>query len=446
MTTLTRRRVLETAAVATTALSVPFVRGARAAGSLSVAFWDHWVPGANEPLRKLCQDWADKEKVAISIDFVTSNGDKDLLTLAAEAQAKSGHDIMEVQTWYAAAHEPDWEPVDDIVDALIKEHGDVLAGTEYVGKPNGHWVAVPTGVRTTSLPSCGRIDMLKEYAGLDVTKMYPAGMPADKELSDKWTWDYFLTVAEKCHKAGHPFGLAISQCSDAVNWVGSVFAAYGAQLVDAQGNITVKSDATKQVLEWFKKLVPLMPETIFAWDNAGNNKALVSGQSAFIMNPPSAWAVAKRDAPKVAEQLWTFPSPKGPKGRFDPTNFGFWGIWKFSKNIPAAKSLLTHLSTRQSVQTLVEGSLGYDIPPFAKLHDFKTWAEEGPPKGTIYNYPPRNDVTPNLSGFPAPVNVGSQIYAQATMCKMVAKCTQEGKSVDAAIDYAASELEGFMRS
>src|SRR3954454_21749904 len=84
MTTLTRRRALQTAAVATTALSMPFVRGARAAGSLSVAFWDHWVPGANEPLRKLCQDWADKEKVAISIDFVTSNGDKDLLTLAAE--------------------------------------------------------------------------------------------------------------------------------------------------------------------------------------------------------------------------------------------------------------------------------------------------------------------------------------------------------------------------
>ena len=38
------------------------------------------------------------------------------------------------------------------------------------------------------------------------------------------------------------------------------------------------------------------------------------------------------------------------------------------------------------------------------------------------------------------------IYAQATMCKMIAKCTQEGKSIDAALDYASSELEGFMRS
>jgi hypothetical protein len=61
-TKLTRRTVLG-AAAATTALAAPFVRGAYAAGHLSVGYWDHWVPGANEPLRKLSQEWADKEKV-----------------------------------------------------------------------------------------------------------------------------------------------------------------------------------------------------------------------------------------------------------------------------------------------------------------------------------------------------------------------------------------------
>ena len=70
------------------------MRGAHAAGKLTVAFWDHWVPGANAPLEKLCQEWADKEKVELKVDFVTSNGDKDLLTVAAEAQAKSGHDMQ----------------------------------------------------------------------------------------------------------------------------------------------------------------------------------------------------------------------------------------------------------------------------------------------------------------------------------------------------------------
>ena len=89
------------------------------------------------------------------------------------------------------------------------------------------------------------------------------------------------------------------------------------ELVDEEGNITVKSDATRQVLEWYKKFVPYMPKDAFAWDDASNNKYLISGQGSLIFNPPSAWAVAVRDAPKVAEQLWTFPTPKGPKGRFD---------------------------------------------------------------------------------------------------------------------------------
>ena len=64
------------------------MRGAFAAGKLSVGFWDHWVPGANNTLTKLCQEWADKNKVEITIDYITSQGDKLLLTGAAEAQAK----------------------------------------------------------------------------------------------------------------------------------------------------------------------------------------------------------------------------------------------------------------------------------------------------------------------------------------------------------------------
>jgi len=272
----------------------------------------------------------------------------------------------------------------------------------------------------------------------------PGGAPPDPGLADAWTWDAFLTAAEKSAKAGYPFGLPLSNQSDAVNWVGAVFASHGAEPVDAEGNITVKSDATRQVLEWFKKLVPLLPPSVFAWDNAGNNKWLVSGKGALIMNPPSAWAVAVQDAPKVAEQLWTFPAPKGPKGRYDPTNFGFWGIWNFSANKSAAKSLLAFLSTRSSVEKLVAGSHGYDIPSFEKLRDFKTWAEEAPPKGTLYNYPPRGDVISSLSGYPAPIYFGNQMFVQGILCDMIARCTQQGQSVDQAITAAADEIEVYM--
>jgi hypothetical protein len=43
---------------------------------------------------KLCNEWAEKERVDITIDLITSNGDKDLLTLMAEGQARAGHHIM----------------------------------------------------------------------------------------------------------------------------------------------------------------------------------------------------------------------------------------------------------------------------------------------------------------------------------------------------------------
>jgi ABC-type glycerol-3-phosphate transport system substrate-binding protein len=238
----------------------------------------------------------------------------------------------------------------------------------------------------------------------------------------------------------------LGQTGDSMNWVGAIFAAHGAEMVDKDGNITVKSDATKQMLDFFKKLVPLLPDGVFAWDDSSNNKALISGQSALIMNPPSAWAVAVRDAPKVAEQCWHFPSPKGPKGRFDPAQPSYWGIWNFSPNKSAGKSLLLYLWEKDSVEQLVAGSKGYDIPAFGTLRDFKTWAEEGPPKGGIWNYPPRGDVIESVSGSPAPMRIGNQIFAQATTTKMIAIYTQQGKTMDQAMDWAAGELEGFMRS
>ena len=57
-----------------------------------------------------------------------------------------------------------------------------------------------------------------------------------------------------------------------------------------------------------------------------------------------------------------------------------------------------------------------------------------------------DSVIESVSGSPAPANIANQIYSQATMAKMIAQCTQSGKTIDQAMDWAASELEGFMRS
>jgi ABC-type glycerol-3-phosphate transport system substrate-binding protein len=189
---LTRRTVLKTVALASTAVAAPFVRGAFAAGKLSCGFWDHWVPTATAPLEQLCREWAAKERVDITVDFITSNGDKDLLTVAAEAQSKSGHDILQISSWYATGQAENLEPVDDVVSAIIAQNGTATKAAEYLGKSDGHWIAVPTGYGSSLSPPCARIDLMRQFVGLDVTKMYPAAGPPDPELADNWTWIFSL--------------------------------------------------------------------------------------------------------------------------------------------------------------------------------------------------------------------------------------------------------------
>lgn len=441
---LTRRSALKTAALATTALiAAPYVRGAHAAGKLAIGFWDHWVPGANEATKSIVNEWAAKEKVEVTMDFIPSQGDKNLITIAAEAQARSGHDIFAFPTWYPHAYADSLVAVNDVMEPLIQQNGAVNDTVSYLGRADGKWLAVPATVGSQIKGPCSRIDLMKQHAGIDVQALYPAGQ---QPKAESWTTDAYLKAAEACQKAGFPFGVGLGQTTDSVDTAGAFFHAYGGQLVSAKGDITVKSDGVRAALEFCAKAAKFYPADAPAWDDASNNKWLVSGRGAMIMNPPSAWAVAKRDAPQIAEQCWTHGFPVGPKGRFAPFLPYFWGIWNFSKNVPAAKSLLVQLSQRASAEKMVAASGGYDLPSFANFTTFKTWAEEGPPKGTLYHYPnPYNHQTLSVAAAPAPPKIAHQIYTQAILTKMIVRHLQ-GEPMEKTLAWAEGEVEGFMRT
>ncbi len=439
-----RRRFVATTAVASaTLVAAPFVRGAHAAGKLSLGLWDHWVPEANKTSTALIQEWAAKEKVEVQIDYITSQGNKLLLTGAAESQAKSGHDVLAFSTWLPSRYASQLVSMNDVMGDLIKQNGAVNATVEYLGKVDGKWLGVPICIGSQIKGPCSRIDLMKQHAGIDVQAMYPAGSPPK---ADDWTFDTFLKAAEGCHKAGYSFGIGLGTTSDNVDTAGAIFHGFGAELVDAKGNIKVKSDAVRQALDYYKKLMAFLPADVPAWDDASNNKWLVSGKGALIMNPPSAWAVAKRDAPKVAEQLWTHGFAKGPKGRYAPFVPYFWGAWDFGKNQSAAKSLMVFMSQSSAVEKLVEASGGYDLPSFEKQTLFKTWAEEGPPKGTLFHYPnPYNHQILSIAGAPAPHKIGEQIYVQGIMTQMAVRY-YKGEAMEKTLAWAEGEIEGFARN
>jgi ABC-type glycerol-3-phosphate transport system substrate-binding protein len=441
---VTRRSGLKLAAAAV-ALPLVHIRTAGAAGKLTVGFWDHWVPKTNDVMSKQVHDWAGNNKVDVTIDFITSNGFKIQLTQAAEAQASTGHDFLPFYNWEVQTYADHLEPVDDLIKNMTEKYGKYSPIHEYLAKARANWMALPSSTGTLNLNCCARISLMKQFADVDVQAMYPAHNSEPAAAKD-WTYDAFLKAAEACAKAGYAFGYGLGQTGDSVNNTGILYSAFGAELVNAKGEITVETDAVNAVLDYGRNLAQWLPPDAVSYDDASNNRALISGKSALIMNPPSAWAVAKRDAIAVARDCWTFPCPSGPKGRFNPYNYCFFGIWAFGKNKTAAKELAQYLQERPQVEARDRVAEGYDLPPLISMSDFPIWSEVEPPKGTVYNYPlrPWHDAHENITAYPAPPGIAAQIYARATHPTMLAK-VHAGQSNKEVIAWAKNELEGFLR-
>ena len=99
----TRRRFL-TGAAATAAFtaSAPYIKTAYSAGTLSLGLWDHWVPGANDVIERICLEWGTANNVDVHVDFITSINNKLLLTAQAETRAETGHDVYSLPVWFVS--------------------------------------------------------------------------------------------------------------------------------------------------------------------------------------------------------------------------------------------------------------------------------------------------------------------------------------------------------
>src|SRR3954447_25812483 len=269
---LSRRQFVAATAMSSAALiTAPYIRAANAAGKLTMGFWDHWVPGANAASTELINAWADKEKVEVSIDYIPSQGNKNLLTIAAEAQAKSGHDILAMPTWWPHAQADLLEPMNDVVEAVSKQNGEVNGTVKYLGKAGEKWLGVPACIGSQIKGPCSRIDLMKKHAGIDVQAMDPAGEPPK---ADAWTTDAFLKAAEACHKGGVPFGIGLGETSDSVDTVGAFYLAFGAEVVDVKGNVVVKNDRGREFFKFKKRVRVFRPADPPSGDDAPNTRWL----------------------------------------------------------------------------------------------------------------------------------------------------------------------------
>ena len=286
----------------------------------------------------------------------------------------------------------------------------------------------------------------EKFANIDVQEMYPAGAPPKAE---NWTMDTFLKAAEACNKGGFPFGIGSWSNRRFVDTAGVIFQSFGAELVDAKGNLAVKTDAVRQALEYYKRLIAFLPPEVAAWDDASNNKWLISGKGALIMNPPSAWAVAKRDAPAVAEQRRVDGFPVGSEGPLCTLCSVFLGCLEFLQEQGGGKEP-TYASVATGFGRETGGSerrLRLALPGRMVYYpeDMGRGKDRQRVRSTHYPEELYNHQILSIAASPAPPKIAQQIYAGATLTKMCLRYYQ-GEAMEKTLAWAEGERQGFMRS
>jgi ABC-type glycerol-3-phosphate transport system substrate-binding protein len=257
----TRRQILKTAAAGS--LPLVHMRTAGAAGRLRIGFIGSLVPGADEAMARLVERWAAQSKVEVQADFFSPTTSQTVMTWAAEAQARTGHDVLQGPSSLVTPYASLLAPANDLVARLQARNGALDPSVAQVGTIEGRWIGVPTYKGSNLYPCVGRVDLFDRLVGLDLRRTFPAANDMGPGY-DEWTWDAFLLAAERCHHAGVPFGLPISVCEDAVGWLNPVFLAFGAALLDAEGRTAVDSDATRTALDYLRRLAAFLPDSVYS--------------------------------------------------------------------------------------------------------------------------------------------------------------------------------------
>lgn len=163
------------------------------------------------------------------------------------------------------------------------------------------------------------------------------------------TWEEFRQcskdVTEKVPDV-YGAGFAFGKCPDTENAGRSALFSLGGHLFDKDGNISTTDPETLDALQWICDLYSVdksVPPTAVSWDDAGNNKAFMSGQVAMIINAASlTMDLQKPENAELAEKTGVANMPSGPAGTLVCSGPQCLSIFKMAKNVDLAKEIIKY--------------------------------------------------------------------------------------------------------
>lgn len=364
-TELTRGELLRRAGVGAAAIGVAGTGASKAfgfsgphkhtgrylSGELKILQWVHFVPDYDTWFDKTwVVEWGQKNDVQVTVDHIANT--QLAARAASEVAAQSGHDIFGFLS-PPAAYE----------DQVINHKSIVQEVERKVGPMSD------LARRSTYNPKT------KKYFGLS-DNYVPDPVVWRHDLwyglgEAPTTWEHVRKAAPKLKAIGHPIGIGMSNELDS-NMANIAFLmCFGGFIQDEHNRLTINSKQTIEALNFMADIYKNgETDEIFGWNPASNNQFVYSGKGSMILNAISATRTPEALQLPFADDLWIWPIPKGPHGRYGLEHvMGVYTVWKFAKNIPAAKRFLADLCINYKQATTA--SKLYNFPSFPGAYPFK---------------------------------------------------------------------------
>jgi multiple sugar transport system substrate-binding protein len=379
-----------------------------------------FVPSGDERFTELMQEFG--KQAGCDVRFDTVKVTDVPIKLAAEATAQAGHDLIDLWEAFGYLHRLNLADIDDVMDDVGRRH-EVYTGPRVTFHIDGHWKVAP-------------------WYWLSFVGTYNAKHWKAANLAPPRTWDELHKAGAELKKRGAPVGIAISNCTDGILSWRNVMWCYGAKEVEADSKtIAINSPKTAEFLEYAKRLyLDAMTPEVLSWDDAGNNRLILSGKGSWVHNPVSIYLAAKDKEMPIVAEIDHHEGLSGPAGRYAATFTHGLGIWKFSKNIDLAKDFLRFFFREDKFASWVAAAKGFCMSPYKKFEGHEVWKKD--PKLVLL---PREGPYTRPQGWPGqPTQYIAAMDSKYLVPNMVAKVAT-GTSVKEAILWMEREMQKVFR-
>jgi multiple sugar transport system substrate-binding protein len=394
---------------------------------LSVMVWSHFIPDVDKELKAHAEQFGKAKGVKVRIDTIDLK--QFVAKKAAEAQSRSGHDIIQNYGADAMVYDNLLMDVSALVEDLGKQYGGWIKLAEEVCKVEKQWKAVPWYYYP--YPLVIRTDLIKKVGET----------PPD-------SWDDVLRIGKKMKELGKPVGIQLGHSRDGNAAMLALLWSYGASITAKDGKtVVLNSPETLKAIQFMMRLYKeAMPEDIISWDDAANNRAFLAGACSMTFNSPSIYKTAMSKGIKVeetatplAEAMDHILPPRGPMGRFafaDPLSLG---VWKFSKQADLAMEFIKYHFQSSQFNRFLDVAVGYNTPFLKTYRNHPVFTSD--PR---VNYVGRIAEYEHTLGYPGPVTAAAQqIWDLYIITDMFAFAVTGKKSPQEAIQWAEAEIKAI---